>query len=75
MGPGTAPIPGLSELKVMSNKKKKKKKRKVGHLPGERLAGAAGLPSLCAAARARLGGSRMHPFRLALNVLSHSQSQ
>lgn len=74
MGPGTAPIRGPSEQKVMSNKKKKEK-RKVGHLPGERLAGAARLPSLCAAAQARLGGSRMRPFRLALNVLSHSQSQ
>lgn len=66
--------PGLSEQKVMSNKEGKK--RESGPSTWRKDSqGAARLPSLCAAAQARLGGSRTHPFRLALNVLSHSQSQ
>lgn len=60
-GPGAVPV------RVSQNKSAE---LKLGHIPGETLIKLVSLSSI-----RQLGGLRMHLLRLALSVLSHSQSQ
>lgn len=70
-GPGTVPVQASLN---------KSAELKLGHIPGETLINCLTLctflcVSLSFSITAQLGRLRMHLFRLALNVLSHSQSQ